>query len=237
MHGIENSCEGWSFSGWNQRPPGWKERDLPTQVYTRAIITVNYKALISGPPKVPVFFSLGKSEVWLRWLSLDSHPGWSWVPQCGVVAGTLYTGVSCSLDSFLLLTIQLVLVGTSLLQAGHEVKWSEVAQSCPTLCNPVDCSLPGSSIHGILQVRILEWVAISFSRGSSRPRDRTWVSHIAGRRFNLWATREAHTNSTYTMNIRGWFPLGLTGLIFLQSKGLSRVFSSTAVQKHQFSWS
>ena len=45
----------------------------------------------------------------------------------------------------------------------------EVAQSCPTLCDPVDCSLPGFSVHGILQARILEWVAISFSRGSSRP--------------------------------------------------------------------
>ena len=67
----------------------------------------------------------------------------------------------------------------------------EVAQSCPTLCDPVDCSPPGSSVHEILQARILEWVAISFSRGSSRPRDRTQVSRIAGRRFNLWATREA----------------------------------------------
>ena len=62
---------------------------------------------------------------------------------------------------------------------------SEVAQSCPTLCNPGDCSPPGSSVHGILQARILEWVAISFSRVSSRPRDRTQVSCIAGRRFNL----------------------------------------------------
>ena len=44
---------------------------------------------------------------------------------------------------------------------------NEVAQSCLTLCDPMDCSLPGSSVHGILQVRILEWVAISFSRGSS----------------------------------------------------------------------
>ena len=68
---------------------------------------------------------------------------------------------------------------------------SEVAQLCPTLCNPVDCSPPGSSLHGILQARILEWVAIFFSRGSSRPRDPTWVSRIAGRHFNLWATREA----------------------------------------------
>ena len=71
-----------------------------------------------------------------------------------------------------------------------EGKESEVAQSCPTLCDPVDCSLPGSSVHGILQARILEWVAISFSRGSSRPRN-TQVSCIADRGFILWATREA----------------------------------------------
>ena len=66
---------------------------------------------------------------------------------------------------------------------------SKVTQLCPTLCDPVDCSPPGSSIYGILQARILEWVAISFSRGSSQPRDQTQVSRIAGRRFNLWATR------------------------------------------------
>ena len=68
---------------------------------------------------------------------------------------------------------------------------SEATQSCPTLCGPVDCNPPGSSIHVILQARILEWLAISFARGSSQLRDRTQVSHIAGRRFNLWATREA----------------------------------------------
>ena len=50
-------------------------------------------------------------------------------------------------------------------------KESEVTQLYPTLCDPVDCSLPGFSLHGILQARILEWVTISFSRGSSRPRD------------------------------------------------------------------
>ena len=71
------------------------------------------------------------------------------------------------------------------------MNWSEVTQSCPTLCDPMDCSPPGSSVHGILHARILEWVAISFSKGSSRPRDQTQVSHIAGRRFNLWATRDA----------------------------------------------
>ena len=60
---------------------------------------------------------------------------------------------------------------------------SEVAQSCPTLCDPMDWGLPGSSTHGILQARILEWVAISFSTGSSQPRDRTQVSHIGSRSF------------------------------------------------------
>ena len=67
--------------------------------------------------------------------------------------------------------------------------WSEVAQSCPTLCDPTDCSLPGSFVREIFQARVLEWVAISFSRGCSQPRDRTWVSRIAGRRFTVWATR------------------------------------------------
>ena len=66
-----------------------------------------------------------------------------------------------------------------------------VAQSCLTLCNPMNCSLPGSSVHGILQARILKWVAIPFSKGSSWPRDQTWVSYNAGRFFTVWATREA----------------------------------------------
>ena len=65
------------------------------------------------------------------------------------------------------------------------------AQSCPTLCDPMDCSRPGSSAHGIFQAKVLEWGAISFSRGSSRPRGWTWVSCIAGRCFTVWATREA----------------------------------------------
>ena len=64
-----------------------------------------------------------------------------------------------------------------------------VTQSCPTLCDPTNCSPQSSSIHVILQTRILEWIAISFSRGSSQPRDRTRVSHIAARFFTIWATR------------------------------------------------
>ena len=70
------------------------------------------------------------------------------------------------------------------------MKWNEVAQSCPALCDPMDCSLLGSSVHGIFQTRVLEWVAISFSRGSSRPRDWTRVSHIVDKRFTIWTTRE-----------------------------------------------
>ena len=60
-----------------------------------------------------------------------------------------------------------------------------VTQSCLILCDPMDCSPPGSSVHEILQARILEWVAISFSRGSSQPKDQTEVSHIAGRLFTI----------------------------------------------------
>ena len=69
-----------------------------------------------------------------------------------------------------------------------EVKWSEVSQLCPTLCEAMDCSLPVSSVHGIFQARVLEWVAFSFSKASSQPRDRTPVSHTTGRRFTVWAT-------------------------------------------------
>ena len=68
----------------------------------------------------------------------------------------------------------------------------KVAQLCPTLCDPMDCSLPGSSVHGIPQARLLEWVAVPFSRGSSQPRDQTQVSCIAGGFFTFWATGEAH---------------------------------------------
>ena len=90
--------------------------------------------------------------------------------------------------------------GKCLVEAGHfcfsccfsrvEERRKKVVQSCPTLCDPMDCSLLGSSIHGIFQARILEWVAVSFSRGTSRPRDWTQVSITVARRFTIWATRE-----------------------------------------------
>ena len=76
----------------------------------------------------------------------------------------------------------------------------KVKSLSPTLCDPVSCSPPGSSILGILQARILEWVAIFFSRGTSRPRNRTQVSCIAGRCFNLWATKEGGPKVLLTLN-------------------------------------
>ena len=66
--------------------------------------------------------------------------------------------------------------------------------SCVGLCHPMDCSPPGSSVLGILQARTLEWVTMPSFRGSSPSRDQTWVFCIAGRRFALWATREALNN-------------------------------------------
>ena len=198
--------------------------------------------------------------------------------------------------------------------SNRKWKWSHSVMS--NSLRPMNCSPPSSSIHGILQARILECAAISFSRGSSWPRDRTQVSHIAGKRFNhrqwdilsvqfshsvvsnsLWhhglqhaklpcpsPTPRAYSNSCHwvsdaiqpshpllspspstfnfpqhqclfnwdrsfhqmakilefvstsvlPMNVQDWFPLGWTDWISLQSKGLSRVFSNTTVQKHQF---
>ena len=74
------------------------------------------------------------------------------------------------------------------------------AQLCLTLCDPIDCSLPGPSVHGILQARILEWVAIPFSRGSPQPRGQTRVSCIAGGFFIIWAIREAPKALKWTLN-------------------------------------
>ena len=106
--------------------------------------------------------------------------------------------------------------GTTKKKKKRLKKESEVSQSCPALCYPLDCSPPGSSIHrifqarvqewvaicslpgfpvhGIFLARVLEWVTISFSRGSSRPRDWTQVSRIVGRCFTIWATREVQVD-------------------------------------------
>ena len=75
---------------------------------------------------------------------------------------------------------------------GEDEGEGEVAQLCPTLCDPMDCSLPGSSVHGIFQALVLEWIAISFSKGSSQPRDRTRVSRIVDRCFNIASSLKLH---------------------------------------------
>ena len=81
----------------------------------------------------------------------------------------------------------------AILLASTPKPWSEVlvVHLCPTLGDPMECSPPGSSVHGIFHARILEWVAIYFSRGSSWPRDQTQVSCTTGRFFTKWAMREA----------------------------------------------
>ena len=79
----------------------------------------------------------------------------------------------------------------------NKEKKNEVAQSCLTLCDPMDCSLPGSSVHGIFQARVLRWVAISFSRGSSWSRGWTQVSRSVGSHFIIWATREVLNNPSF----------------------------------------
>ena len=96
-----------------------------------------------------------------------------------------FPAIHCSLPG----TIHITIVNYNFYSENE----SEVAQSCLTLCDPMDCSLPGSSVHGIFQARVLEWVAISFSSGSSWPRDGTQVSHIVDRCFTIWATREVNS--------------------------------------------
>ena len=173
---------------------------------------------------------------------------------------------------------------------------SNIAQSCPTLCNPMDGSLPGSFVHQIFQARVQEWVAISFSKGLVKDqvsgdssvqllsRVQLFVTPwTAARRASLSITNSQNllklmpiesvmpfnhlilchpllppsifpsirvfpmsqffasggqrigvSASASVLPIQDWFPLGWTGWISLQSKGLSRVFSNTTVQKHQF---
>ena len=96
---------------------------------------------------------------------------------------------------------------------------SEVTQSCPTLCDPTDCSLPGSSVHGIFQARVLEWGAISFSRGSLHPRDWTRVSLIVGSCFY----RLSQASPVYLVS-----PPKLSGEVDLQTRFL--LFHSLAIK-------
>ena len=92
-------------------------------------------------------------------------------------------------------------LGVHMLATGPTMCW---LFNCVQLWDSMDCSPPGSSVHEILQARVLEWVSISYSRGSSQPRDQTWVPCIAGRFFTIWAIREAHLDYTHTKCSSGY---------------------------------
>ena len=119
-----------------------------------------------------------------------------------------------------------------------------VTKSCPTLCNPTDCNMPGSSVlHYLLEfapplswwcyltisssATLYSFCLQSFPASGSFPINQLFTS--GGQ-----SIRTSASASVLPMNVQGWFPLGLTGLISLQSKGLSRGFSNTTVQNHQF---
>ena len=131
------------------------------------------------------------------------------------------------------------------LHPGEVIRCCSVAKSCPTLCNPLDCSTPGSSVLHYLSEfaqTYVQWVSdaihtahslspssspLILSQSGSFPVSQLFVS--GDQRIGASASA-----SVLPMDIQGWFPLGLTGLISLLSKGLSRVFSSTTIQKQPF---
>ena len=111
---------------------------------------------------------------------------------CCKRVGTPHGSVPCWSKISLVLTSTIFTIYSIHFTRTYKVK---VAQSCPTLCNPMDYT-----VHGILQARILEWVAILFSRGSSQPKDWTQVSHTAGGFLTSWATREAQNLQRWVLN-------------------------------------
>ena len=112
--------------------------------------------------------------------SLDGRGVWQGMDACICMAESL----RCSPETTTLL-----------------ISYVLVTQLCPALCDPVDCSPPASSVHGILQAGILEWVAIPFSWGSSWPSDRSWVSCVAVKFFTIWATREVYIKHYVVIDI------------------------------------
>ena len=123
----------------------------------------------------------------------------------------------------LVFSILPVALGIQLFKVSMRVH-AQSLQLCQTLCNPMDCSSSSSSVNGILQVRILQWVALPFSRGSSRPRDKTQVSGIGRQVLYHWATRQIldiaylRVIGTFCPKMNNWWPTLLAIYIF---KGLS----------------
>ena len=102
------------------------------------------------------------------------------------------------------------LKGTCIFKCTYNMHWPSsslvlVAQSSLTLCNPMDCSPPGSSVHGIIQAKILEWIVIPFFRDSSWTSDWSQVSCIAGKFFNVWATKETPIVKQYSNSMKFLF--------------------------------
>ena len=147
-----------------------------------------------------------QKQKWIRRDRGKFRQDWRWVKKNGFLLGGYF--ISGTGHPLIHSSIQKELLNNWVLQGNCEVTrqkghvqwaWSSVQNllrgakwSCSVVsdCDPVNCSLPGSYAHGIFQARVLDWVAISFSRGSSGPRDQTRVSRIAGRRFTVWAPRE-----------------------------------------------
>ena len=115
-------------------------------------------------------YEVSQSRTWLKWLSSSSR------------------GIISSLMKWKYQVVPRLWRITSIMKV-------KVIYSCPTLCDPM-----GYTVHGILQARILEWVAYPFTRGSSQPRDQTQVSYIASGFFTSWATREAQRCASLTSN-------------------------------------
>ena len=185
---------------------------------------------------------------------LQRVPKGNWIPvaQCGQsLHGIIFIGFSlCLFFSFSLCflillswitpTIKpLILKPMSLALLSVCVL---VAQSCLTLCSSTDRSPPGSSVHGILQARILQWVAVPFFRGSSQPRDQTQVSHIAGRLFTIWAKRkpilfQGQPEIRKTQSFYSWLPLKNPHSIYWElklkreKKKKSQVLAQSSTQK------
>ena len=126
---------------------------------------------------------------------------------------------------------------------GHPVQFSSVAQSCLTLCNPMDCSTPGLPVHHQLpeftQTHV-HWVGDAIQPSHPLSFHSPPAFNLASGSFQMSQFFASDgqsigiSASVFPINIQDWFPLGFTGWIFLQSRGLSRVFSNTTVQKHQF---
>ena len=112
-----------------------------------------------------------------------------WLISLGIMSSRFIHVVASGRISFLLMARWYPMVYVSLCVS--------VTQVCWTLCNPMDCIWSGSSVHGISQAQILKWVAISFSSGSSRPRDQTRVSHIAGRFFYCLSHKGSRCINTF----------------------------------------